>query len=75
MTKDNDIEVELEESTPEYEVTDIPEPLDVTIPEYKPQPTIQDGWASGWCEKCHKRYTNAPMVDGVIYAPCHTKLE
>jgi len=57
-------------NVPEYDIVEEDSQSFVTMPGNK----IQDGWASGWCEKCHKRYTNAPMVDGIIYAPCHNKL-
>ena len=25
--------------------------------------------ASGYCSKCHKRYTAAPVIDGVVICP------
>ena len=72
QSKSNSVEAELDPE-PEYETAVVVnEPAEV--PKYVPQPKIQDGWASGWCEKCHKRYTNAPMVDGVVYCPYHNKL-
>jgi len=55
------------QGTPEYEVVE-------QNTEYVPQPVERNGWASGWCEKCHKRYTGAPMIDGVVYCPYHNKL-
>ena len=29
--------------------------------------------AAGYCQKCHKRYTGAPIIKGVIHCPnCFT---
>ena len=72
---DKKTEAEME---PEYAI-ELSTPVDdVTLENpasYTPQPVVQNGWASGWCESCHKRYTNAPMIDGKIYPSCHSKPE
>ena len=71
MPKDIEIELEDDSEIVESIATIVEKEAE---PEYIVQPSIKEGWASGYCEVCHERYNNAPVIDGVVYPPCHTKL-
>ena len=45
----------------------------VEVPDFQDYNPNKEQRASGYCDKCHNRYTNAKVVDGVIICPICSK--